>query len=165
MFLAENRKVYDAVGNKRTGVAYKGFDSDSYCDMLEKLALPSIIDQYGSDFYFAQDNASIHVAKTKDKAHRKVDLVFKKFGVKEVKLPALSPDLNCIENCHPLIQDKLDEILTLSKRHPKNKKELFSLLRKCWDKVDNNKVKKIYFSFLDRCLKVQNVGGKNNLKL
>lgn len=69
LFCAENMEIYDINGIKiNKQLKYRGFDSDSYCFMLQNHALPSIQKMMKNEkFYFIQDNASIHTAKTKDK--------------------------------------------------------------------------------------------------
>lgn len=165
LFLAENHQLYDSFGNKLgRGTAHKGFDSESYCNLLEHHALPSIKRQMGEEtWYFVQDNASIHTAKLADKSERKIDRILRMFRVQDVKWPAKSCDLNCIENVHPLIQREMDAYLSgRPDRWPKNKKELFRIVLRSYQKVDNELVKKIYFKFLERCLEVYRLKGRNN---
>lgn len=165
LFIAENCKLFDMFGNRvDKNAPYEGFDSDSYCYLLEYHALPSICKEY-KKFFFLQDNASIHLAKVKGTNVCKCDQVFEKFNAKRVIFPAKSPDLNCIEQVHVLLQRKLDEFLTFTKSPPKNKKQLLRVLKLCWERVDNESVKRIYFSFLDRCLQVYKLKGNNNVNL
>lgn len=165
LFLAENKSLYSQSGHKIDKKAiYQGFDSDSYCSLLEDHALPSLQEQYGdlSSLYFQQDNASIHTAKDKLTGKRKIEPIMEKFKFKTIKWPALSPDLNVIEQVHPLIQTELDRLL-ITNSQPKNKHELIRLITRAWAQVDNNKVVNIYNSFLSKCEQILAVDGHNNI--
>lgn len=50
-------------------------------------------------------------------------------------------------------------------RVPKNKQEMFALLKVCWEKLDNQLVKNAYFSFIRRLEKVQQIRGGNNYNM
>ena len=84
-----------------------------------------------------------------------------------VKLPPLSPDLTPIENVFSMLAREYSKIFDeLSfDNYPKNKKDNFALIKQAWANLDNEKVKKVYFSFTNRLVKVQAANGLNNLKL
>lgn len=105
LFLAENMRVYRDDGVKKSGLTgefvkiNKGFNSDSYLNLLENRALPSIKSQI-SDFILMQDNAPIHCKKESknDKHSLSYNLIVKRFKGRLLKWPAYSPDLNVLEN-------------------------------------------------------------------
>lgn len=165
IFLAENDEYFDEDGNRikrdpdPSKVAF--FNNTSYKNMLEKRAIPAMRRQI-DDFIFMQDNASIHSAMNKDKTDTVIGELLKKEKVPTMYWPPLSPDLNPIENIHHLLQNEMNDELTLLEKKPKNKKEVFSILKQCWTRVDNEVVKKIYFSFYGRLSKVIERQGSNN---
>jgi len=165
LFLAENDEYFDEDGVRIKKdidphkVAF--FNNASYKNMLEKRAIPAIKSQI-DDFIFMQDNASIHSAMNKDKTDTIIGELLKKEGVKTMYWPPLSPDLNPIENVHHLLQNEMNDELTRMEKMPRNKQEVFALLKDCWTRVDNEVVKKIYFSFYGRLSKVKERLGSNN---
>lgn len=176
LFLAENEKWYDSDGNRTQNTGKpEGFDGKSYENMLER-AIPMIKQQIGNqDCILFQDNASIHCRTLdEDKNLAKgipkrtyVKELYKKHGITYEPWPAKSPDMNVIENCHTLLESsKRERLMKLKKRFfPKNKSELFSLLKQSWDDVENEKVLNIYNSFVKRLRMIKAIGGKNNLPL
>lgn len=164
IFLAENDEYFDELGNrirKSDGKTVPFFNATSYRNMLAKRALPAI-KQDIDDFLFMQDNASIHTSRNKDKTDTIVNEVFRKEGITCIKWPPLSPDLNPIENVHHLLQIELNEELARQPKMPKNKKEVFRLLKECWLRVDEEKVLNIYNSFYKRLQQVKDKNGSNN---
>lgn len=83
-----------------------------------------------------------------------------------MKWPAYSPDLNPIENIWFLLDqsknEELDRLSKLGQPLPCNKKEMFDLLKRYWDALDNDLVIKIVKSFKNRLEKVVINKGKNN---
>ena len=163
MYIAEHFDLYDHTGAKLSNVKYKGFENVSYCRMLDHHALPQLNRLTGGrPFYFQQDNAPHHCKKDKATGEPAVKPILQRHGTVAIKWPSLSPDLNVIENVHNLVQDQLDALL--SRYRPRNKKELFTLVRKAYSKVDNQKVLNIFFSFLKRCETVHGLKGGNNYR-
>lgn len=157
IFLAENDEYFDDDGNKIKKAKHgttSFFNAISYRNMLEKRAIPSIKERI-DDFIFQQDNASIHCAKNESKTDTLVGELLKKEGITTMYWPPLSPDLNPVENVHHLLQVELNKELTNLDIKPKNKADVFALCKECWERVDNNVVKKIYFSFYSRLEKVK----------
>ena len=162
IFLAENNEYFDEHGNRlKIDGKMAFFNNASYVNMLANRAIPAIKNQI-DDFIFMQDNASIHSAINKDKTGTIVGDLLKKENIVTMKWPPLSPDLNPIENVHHLLQNEMNDELTVRERKPKNKKEVFDILKECWTRVDNEVVKRIYFSFYGRLQKVKDRQGSNN---
>lgn len=167
IFLAENDEYFDELGRrirKGDGKTVPFFNAKSYRNMLSRRAIPSIKwDMQGNDdFLFMQDNASIHSKMNKDKTDTLVNEVFKREGITCIKWPPLSPDLNPIENVHHLLQVELNEELARQPKMPKNKYDVFRLLKECWLRVDEEKVMNIYNSFYKRLGQVKEKQGSNN---
>ena len=73
-------------------------NSESYKQLLDEKALPSIRREMGNDFVLQKDNCSIHVSKLMKEWMAKVNMTI-------LEWPARSPDLNLIENvCEMLAQ-------------------------------------------------------------
>ena len=162
MLIAEHFDLYDHTGRKLSNQKYRGFDNESYCKMLDNHALPRLIKQMNGPFYFQQDNAPHHSKRTPDKSLLTIQPILDKHKAATIKWPSLSPDLNVIENVHTLVQAQLD--LLLQKYRPKNKRGLFSLVKRAYSRVDNKSIQNIFFSFLKRCEKVQELRGGNNYR-
>lgn len=143
----------------------KGFNSNSYLDLLER-AIPLIRSKI-KEFVFVQDNAGIH-RKRSNKTARLSDSVkfLNRMNVKVLKWPPYSPDLNVIENVWSMLDKiknyQLDNLIKNNQPLPKNKQQMFKLLQDCWSILDNEKVKNIYFSFLKRIKMCKKLGGGNN---
>lgn len=147
----------------------KGFDNTSYLNLLKKKdgVIDSIKKSMNSlnktNIIYVQDNAPLHM-----KINRETNIPYVFELLKSHKLdyvdnwPALSPDLNPIEKMWSLTQQELDKLLIKTK--PKNERQLFTLIRKAWDNVENEKAIKIYSTFLSTCQIVLDHKGHNNFR-
>lgn len=72
------------------------------------------------------------------------------------------PDLNPIEKCWNLAQIQLDKLLAETK--PRNKQQLFALVKEAWNLVSNESVINIFNSFNKFLRKVVDNNGCNNFK-
>lgn len=144
------------------------FDAASYENLIENHVIPEIKNRVQDDkWLFMQDNASIHCVKRDGETLTNIQKIFRAEGVELVKLPPLSPDLTPIENCFSLLAKEysklFDELPTNA--YPKTKAQNFEYIKIAWANVDNDMVKKIYFTFTNRLHKVKAANGLNNINL
>ena len=170
VMVAEHKDWYNQDGTRKTRASKDGkppgFDSPSYEDLLVNRMIPSIKERT-DHWLYCQDNASIHCYKEKNAQKTNVEKIFDEEGIELVKFPARSPDLTPIENVLSLLSREYSKLFDKLKEdyYPKNKADTFRYVQMAWSNVDNEQVKKIYFSFMSRLLAVHQAGGKNNLKL
>lgn len=171
VLLAEHKDWWEKDGSLKEGrIAFRSpsFDGPSYEDLVENYLIPEIRNKVGDEkWLFMQDNASIHCVKPKGETQTNIQKIFENEGIEMVKLPPLSPDLTPIENVFSMLAREYSKIFdNLSvEDYPKCKKDNFDLIKQAWANLDNEKVKKVYFSFTNRLIKVQAADGLNNLKL
>lgn len=76
------------------------FCSNKYNEMLKDMIVPILKLNFGEDFFFQQDNSSIHRAKN-------IKKFFQDSSIKLIEWPAKSPDLNIVEDLWKAISDKV----------------------------------------------------------
>lgn len=126
-----------------------GFNNASYCELMKEVTkdlLPHIRDK---KLIYIQDNAAVHVAKNKKNEMYVQKEVFNKMNV-NVELPewpALSPDMNPIENVWSLLMKEYRKVLNNSRKPPRNPTQTFSLIKIAWNNLNNQHVANIFNSF------------------
>ena len=151
-----------------TSDSRKGFDNASYLPLVEFSAIPSIKEKLTErnldpdKFIFQQDSAPVHLKKNPASNAPFINELLNRLKIEFISWPALSPDLSPIEQVWHLCQVELDRLLLSCK--PKNKTQLFTLVKGAWANIDNQKVLNIYHSFQRRCAVVKRLRGKNNSK-
>lgn len=157
LFLAENKRFWDEKGvpiksskSNEPGVNEPtGFDNQSYVQLVEKQALPSIRTRI-TDFLFVQDNCRVHTSTLKNPGNTIYD-VFQRNSVNYIPdWPANSPDLHPVENALKLLAVEVNKELARLIKQPKNKSDLLTVIKRCWEAVDNEKVMNCFNSFTNR---------------
>ena len=116
--------------------------------MLQERLLPFTDDQYAGDFVFQQDNAPAHSAQhTND--------FFLTEGIDVLPWPAISPDLNCIENCW----GELSRKLYARNRQFDSTEHLMEALYYEWDNLDLTYIRTLIKSMPDRVRECRNERG------
>lgn len=104
-----------------------------YREILEENLIP-FLDSLGDQltYLFQDDNAPAHTAKDTIKWKDE-------HSISCIEWPAQSPDLNPIEHLWDVLERKVRE----RKPHPRNKKELFVVLKEEWMKINPEVVKNL----------------------
>ena len=118
-------------------------DSKQYTDMLTEHFLEDFFRIAGNRAIFQQDNAPIHVSR-----HSKA--FFSDKNVVLMDWPALSPDLNSIENLWGIVTR---QAYGQGKKYD-SKVSLTGAIMKSWPKIDDQTVKSLIGSMKNRCIEV-----------
>lgn len=122
-------------------------NSRKYIETLSEYLIPFIDIQYGSNFIFMQDGASIHRSKETmswlqhDQSHAPIEVM---------DWPALSPDLNPIEN----VWGMLARMVYANGRQFATKIELVEAIKASWGNIKISYLKKLIESMPRRCTDV-----------
>jgi len=76
------------------------FNSENYLEILQEMAVPMMKLNYGSNFYFQQDNSPVHKSKL-------ITNFFQYSKLAVIEWPPKSPDLNIVEDIWKLISDRV----------------------------------------------------------
>jgi transposase len=120
-------------------------NSQTYTTLLSNHLLPIL----PPNAIFQQDNAPCHVSafsKTWFTGH----------GINLLEWPAVSPDLNIIENCWGM----LARLVYAEGRQFNTKHELVYALHTSWNLIEQNYIRQLFKSVPKRCLEVLRVCGK-----
>jgi transposase len=118
-------------------------DSDDYIYTLSEHLLPVAYGAFGCDVIFQQDNASIHTS-------RKTKAFFEEVGLQVMEWPALSPDLNPIEN----FWGHLAYVVYGHGKQYETIEGLKAAILRAWANIDQNYLRKLVQGMRERCVKV-----------
>jgi transposase/DNA-binding CsgD family transcriptional regulator len=135
--------AFSARGKSQLVVLTGRQNSDDYVYTLSEFLLPFAHLNYGTDFIFQQDNASIHTsARTKD--------FFADQEVEVLDWPSKSPDLNPIENLWSIMSRRVYSNGRQFERVPDLKAALFE----AWHSIPLALLDSLIASMPRRCLEV-----------
>ena len=123
--------------------------AEIYCNMLENDFFHQMEDQLPDDFVWMHDNATPHSAAA-------TQAYLEGRGIPVLKWPALSPDLNPIENIWGIMSQKL---YTNGKSY-QNTNELWEAIVHTWHSLDAAVFRKLYNSMQKRMALVLESNGK-----
>ena len=118
-------------------------DSKQYTDMLTEHFLEDFFRIAGNRAIFQQDNAPIHVS-------RHLKAFFSDKNIVLMDCPALSPDLNPIENLWGIVAP---QVYGQGKQYD-SKVSLVGAIVKSWSEIYDQTVKSLLGSMKNRCIKV-----------
>lgn len=99
--------------------------AEQYEAVLDNYALPTLWQYFGNGPYlFQQDNAPCHTAHV-------ITTWFEAMDVEKLDWPAQSPDLNPLEH----LWDELERRLRARPTRPRNRTELFAMLKEEWSRI------------------------------
>ena len=122
--------------------------SDSYCKVLEEHLLPYVSGTLHGNFIFQQDNAPCHRARSTMKW-------LEEHAISTMEWPALSPDLNPIENLWGILVQRV----YLGGRQFSSKVELKEAIERAWVELDNSILCKLIESMQPRMIAVLKANG------
>lgn len=118
-------------------------DSYAYTVTLSDHLLPFAHGNYGFDFTFQQDNASIH-------SSRETGAWFLDNNVKVLKWPARSPDLNPIENLWAIVAKRV----YANGRQFLDRESLVASILRSWEEISMETIDNLVGSMPKRCVEV-----------
>ncbi|KAF0702485.1 hypothetical protein AaE_015897 [Aphanomyces astaci] len=122
--------------------------AQDYIYTLGEFMLPAAQLRFGTDFVFQQDNASIHTANA-------TKAFLDEQGVVVMDWPALSPDLNPIENVWGYL---VQQVYAGGKQYD-SKEELKASIMRHWNSLEVSYLQTLIFSMKSRCLSVVAANG------
>lgn len=123
-------------------------NSAKYQEVLESNLLPFIRENSSNDLIYQQDNASIHVSNSTRQW-------FSSNNIPLLEWPAVSPDLNPIENVWGLL---VRHVYADNRQFSSNKDLKVSIVR-AWESLDKEIIRKLYDSMQNRIFQVISLNG------
>jgi hypothetical protein len=137
-----------ADGKSKLAILEGSQDSGDYVYTLSEFLLPAAQLRFGTDYIFQQDNASIHTS-------RATKTFFEEQNLTLLDWPALSPDLNPIENVWGYL---VQQVYRGGKQYHTTQ-ELKTAILAHWEGLSRNYLNTLIKSMKKRCLEVVRLGG------
>lgn len=132
-----------ALGKSEISFVDVTMDAEKYGEVLEETLLPFAYAVYGNNFIFMQDNAPCHTSQG-------IREWFKHLGISVMRWPALSPDLNPIENVWSL----LSRMVYSNGKQYTTLEDLKTAIQESWENLSSHFIQNNIRSMPDRCVKV-----------
>jgi len=112
-------------------------DSDRYQDIIHECLMENMSNLYPEGYILQQDNARCHTSKSTTEW-------FDKQGITVLKWPAMSPDLNPIENLWSVIKGRLEKL------DPSRMEDMKYGIEKIWEDIDQELLESLIGSMKKR---------------
>ena len=121
------------------------FQSSNYVKHLKERVLPIIMLNFGNNYFFQQDNASVHRSK-------EVQRFFEESRIPSISWPSKSPDINITEDVWKMISDVVYDGPSFT-----CKQDLVSAITNAINginRAERHKIQSLYASFRSRLCKI-----------
>jgi len=125
-------------------------NADDYIHTLSEYLLPVTFGHFGCEAIFQQDNASIHTAA-------RTKAFFDEVALDVMDWPALSPDLNPIEN----VLGYLSQVVYGDGKQYETKDQLKTAIQRAWSAMDQNYLRHLVQGMPGRCTSVLKAHGEH----
>lgn len=126
-------------------IIYGRFSSKEYLELLHNVIVPIATLNFGEDFYFQEDNCSVHKAKV-------VQHFMQNNNIRVITWPAKSPDINITEDVWKLLSDKIYD-----GRQYENRGDLIYAINQCINEInffERHKIINLYSEIRARLCKI-----------
>ena len=135
--------AFSALGKAELVFVETTMNAQKYCDVLELSLIPFGNDVHNGNYYFQQDNASVHVANYTKQFLQDMNIDF-------LDWPARSPDLNPIENLWAVLVREVYRGF----RHFDDVESLKEAILYGWENIEKRVLLALVRSMKQRCIDV-----------
>ena len=135
---------FSSLGKTKLAFVEVSMDSSVYIDTLTSHFIPFAWKNHGANFIFQQDNASCHRS-------RKTMGWLRDMDIEVMEWPALSPDLNPVENLWSIVSER---VYSLGKQYSSTS-ALRNAVLEAWDGIPQETLTSLIRSLPKRCEEVK----------